>query len=116
LRGTITVTESALASLLGLAAHEVPGVVGMAPSNLREGIQKILGQGQVSEGVVVSGDPSKRLVDVYVVVAFGVSINAVAESVRDRISYAAKTYAGVELSDVRVHVVAVSKEAVRRAK
>jgi uncharacterized alkaline shock family protein YloU len=114
LKGTITVTENALASLLGLAAHEVPGVVGMAPANLREGLQKILGRNQARDGVVVSGEGPRRSVDVYVVVAFGVAIKAVADGVRDRIVYAARTYADVDLDQVRVHVVGVSREAAPR--
>ena len=109
MKGTITVTENALASLLGLAAHEVPGVVGMAPVSLKEGIQKILGRAQARDGVVVVGDGPKRGVDLHVVVAFGTNINAVAEGVRQRVQYAAKAFAGIELDAVRVHVVGVSK-------
>ena len=77
MKGTLTVTENALASLLGLAAHEVPGVVGMAPSNLKEGLQKILGRAQASDGVVVAGEASARTVDVNIVVAFGTNISTV---------------------------------------
>lgn len=109
MKGTITVTENALASLLGLAAHEVPGVVGMAPSNIREGLQKILGRAQARDGVTVTGEGAKRAVDLHVVVAFGTNINAVAENVRERVTYAARNFAGVQLESVRVHVVGVSK-------
>ena len=109
MKGTLTVTENALASLLGLAAHEVPGVVGMAPSNLKEGLQKILGRAQASDGVVVAGEASARTVDVNIVVAFGTNISTVAENVRERIVYTAKTLAGVQLEGVRVHVVGVAK-------
>jgi uncharacterized alkaline shock family protein YloU len=112
MKGTITVTENALASLLGLAAHEVPGVVGMAPSNIREGLQKILGRAQARDGVVVAGELHKRTVDLHIVIAFGTNVNAVAENVRERVNYAAKTFAGVELESVKVHVVGVSKDSV----
>jgi uncharacterized alkaline shock family protein YloU len=108
-KGNINVTENALASLLGLAAHEVPGVVGMAPASLKEGIQKILGQPQSRDGVVVSGEGSKRNVEVYVVVAFGTAIQAVAENVKERISFTAQSLAGIELETVKVHVVGVAK-------
>ena len=112
MKGTLTVTENALASLLGLAAHEVPGVVGMAPSNLKEGLQKILGRAQASDGVIVAGEATARTVDVHIVVAFGTNISTVAENVRERIVYAAKTLAGVHLEGVRVHVVGVAKPSV----
>lgn len=109
MRGAVTVTENALSSLLGLAAHEVPGVVGMAPANVKEGIQKILGQSQARDGVQVSGEGNKRSVEIYIVVAFGTNISAVAENVRERITHAAKSMAGIELEGVRVHVVGVAK-------
>jgi uncharacterized alkaline shock family protein YloU len=115
-KGNITVTENALASLLGLAAHEVPGVVGMAPASLKEGIQKILGQPQSRDGVVVSGEGNTRNVEVYVVVAFGTAIQAVAENVKERIVFAAKSLAGIELETVKVHVVGVAKPGVNGKK
>ena len=41
--------------------------------------------------------------------AYGVNIPAVAESVVERVRYAARTYAGVEVDDVKVHVAGVSR-------
>lgn len=110
-RDRIVVTDSALAKIIGLSAHEVPGVVGMAPASLGEGIRRILGSRQVDEGVVIArGEQDDAAeVDIYVVVAYGVNIPVVADSVRERVRYAAKTYAGVELTKVRVRVAGVSR-------
>lgn len=107
----VLVTDRALAKVVGLSAHEVPGVVGMAPASLGEGIRRILGARQVDEGVVVARheQPDVADVDIHVVVAYGVNIPAVADSIRERVRYAAKTYAGVELDKVRVHVAGVSR-------
>jgi len=108
----VTVADAALAKIIGLSAHEVPGVVGMAPANITEGIRRILGSRQVDEGVVIarSEDGKQADVDMHVVVAYGVNIPVVAESVRDRVKYAAKLYAGVELVKIRVHVAGVSRD------
>ena len=107
----VTVTDEALATLIGLAAHEVPGVVGMAPATIREGLKRILGVRQADEGVVVSRleGEEKANIDLYVVVAYGVNIPVVAESVRERVQYAAQAYAGVEVPQVVVHVAGVSR-------
>ncbi len=110
-RDRVVVTDGALAKIIGLSAHEVPGVVGMAPASLGEGIRRILGTRQVDEGVVIArGDEHDVAeVDIYVVVAYGVNIPVVADSVRERVRYAARTYAGVELEKVRVRVAGVSR-------
>lgn len=109
-KDTINVTDEAMATIIGLAAHEVPGVVGMAPANIREGLKRILGVSQANEGVVIHRqDGSPTTVDIHVVVAYGVNIPAVADSIRERVSYAARTYAGVFIDQVLVHVSGVSR-------
>ena len=107
----VFVTDSALATIVGLAAHEVPGVVGMAPTNLSEGIKRILGVAQADEGVQIDrgDDPSRAAIALHVVVAYGVNIPVVAESIETRVRHASKTYAGVRVTDVRVHVAGVSR-------
>jgi len=112
LKGNITVTEGALAAILGLAAHEVPGVVGMSPAGIRDSISRILGKAEASEGVVVKLDPAapgKYVADLYVVVAFGSRIPTVVDNIGERVQWAAKSLAGADLSAVRVHVVGVSR-------
>jgi len=112
LKGNITVTEGALAAILALAAHEVPGVLGMSPAGLRDSISRILGRSEASEGVVVKPDPAapgKYQADLYVVVAFGSRIPTVVDSIHERLYWAAKSLAGAELSSVRIHVVGVSR-------
>lgn len=105
------VSDDALAVIVGLAAHEVPGVVGMAPTTLGEGLRRILGVSQADEGVAIErgDDPAHANFDLYVVVAYGVNIPIVAESIRDRVIYAARTLAGVEAGEVRIHVAGVSR-------
>ena len=67
-----------------------------------------MGAQQVDEGVEVSrGD--ETTVALYLVVAYGVNIPAVAESVRERVQYAAGTFAGVEVSKVQIHIVGVGR-------
>jgi uncharacterized alkaline shock family protein YloU len=105
----ITVTDAALATLIGLAAHEVPGVIGMSPANIKDGIKRILGVSDADEGVQVAKTTKDTNVDLHVVVAYGVNIPAVADSIRERVQYAAKAYAGVELENVRVHIAGVSR-------
>jgi uncharacterized alkaline shock family protein YloU len=112
-RDLVEVTDGALATIVGLAAHEVPGVVGMAPASLREGLNRMLGASRADEGVEVHRDDrdaaSHATIALHVVVAYGVNIPVVADSVRERVRYAARAYAGVEVKDVKVHIAGVSR-------
>lgn len=107
----IRVADGALASIIGLSAHEVPGVVGMAPASITEGLRRILGARQVDEGVIIEHPrgAGRADVDLHVVVAYGVNIPVVADSIRERVRYAARSLAGIELDEVRVHVAGISR-------
>ncbi len=109
--GSITISEAALASLIGLTAHEIPGVVGMAPANLKEGISRVLGRANVSDGVVIGREKggSAFTADLYIVAAYGVSIPTVARNIVERVEHVVKTLAGIELSATRVHAVGVQR-------
>ena len=107
--GSIQITEAALASLIGLTAHEIPGVVGMAPANLKEGLSRVLGRANVSEGVVIGKEGGKFTADIYVVAAYGVSIPTVARNIVERVEHVTKTYAGIELAAARVHAMGVQR-------
>ncbi|GHF99553.1 hypothetical protein GCM10017783_09530 [Deinococcus piscis] len=123
-KGSIQITDGALASLIGLTAHEIPGVVGMAPVNLKEGITKALGRSQVKDGVTIHrgnkaqarGRKEKPDADapywaeVNVIVAYGVSIPTVAQNIEDRVRHIVRHHAGIDLQEVRVNVVGVSRE------
>ena len=124
-KGSIHITDAALASLIGLTAHEIPGVVGMAPVNLKEGITKALGRSQVKDGVIIhrgaagkgrSDRSAKPAADapywaeLSVIVAYGVNIPMVAQNIEDRVKHVARHYAGTELTKVQVNVVGVSRE------
>ncbi|ACO46730.2 Asp23/Gls24 family envelope stress response protein [Deinococcus deserti] len=107
--GSIHITEAALASLIGLTAHEIPGVVGMAPANLKEGLSRVLGRANASDGVVIGKDNGKFTADLYIVAAYGVSIPTVARNITDRVEHVVRTQAGIELAATRVHAVGVQR-------
>ena len=107
--GTINITEAALASLIGLTAHEIPGVVGMAPANLKEGLSRVLGRANAREGVVIAREGSAYQADLYVVVAYGVSIPTVARNIVERVEHTVRTQAGISLGATRVHAVGVQR-------
>ncbi|SEJ85741.1 Uncharacterized conserved protein YloU, alkaline shock protein (Asp23) family [Deinococcus reticulitermitis] len=107
--GSIQITEAALASLIGLTAHEIPGVVGMAPANLKEGLSRVLGRANASEGVVIGKEGGKFTADLYIVAAYSVNIPNVARNITETVRHVVKAQAGIDLAAIRVHAVGVQR-------
>ena len=96
--GNLHVANDVLADLVGNAAMECYGVVGVA---------KILPASRLRRGVVVSSLEEGVHVDLYIVVEYGTNIATVSRNLIDQVSFALKEYARVPLAGVDVHVMDV---------
>ena len=75
----------------------------MAPANLREGISRVLGRANASDGVLIGKEGGEFSADVFIVAAYGVSIPTVARNIAERVEHVCKTQAAIDLSGIRVH-------------
>ena len=90
--GNLHVANDVLADLVGNAAMECYGVVGVCAPNAADSIAKILPASRLRRGVVVSSLEEGVHVDLYII---------------DQVSFALKEYARVPLAGVDVHVMDV---------
>ena len=102
--GNLHVANDVLADMVGNAALECYGVVGMAAPSAADGIAKILPTSRLRRGIIVDARETGVHVDLYVVVEYGTNINAVSQNLIDRVSFVLKEYAQVPLDGVDVHV------------
>ena len=98
--GNLHVANDVLADLVGNAAMECYGVVGVCAP-------KILPASRLRRGVVVSSLEEGVHVDLYIVVEYGTNIATVSRNLIDQVSFALKEYARVPLAGVDVHVMDV---------
>jgi len=98
--GTISVSESALAEIVGRAAVESYGVVGLAgpswwgrflPGSSTKGVQIVTRDGGVG-------------VDVHVVIERGLNLTEVGAAVRARVVHEIERHTGLHVAGVEVHV------------
>ena len=87
--GKIFVDEDVLAKYAGSAAVECFGVVGMASVNVRDGFVKLL---------------KKLMIELHIIVAYEVSILAVAQNLVDNVKYKVEEYTGMEVGKITVCV------------
>ena len=102
--GMLHVANDVLADMVGNAALECYGVVGMAAPTAADGIAKILPASRLRRGIVVDSREAGIHVDLYVVVEHGTNINTVCQNLIDRVSFVLTEYARVPLDGIDVHV------------
>ena len=102
--GIINIDEQVVATLAGLAAIECYGIVGMAAKSATEGFFELARKEHVTRGVKVTIKENKVVVDLFVIVQFGVRISTVAENIIAKVKYNLEKFTGLEVVSVNVHV------------
>ena len=102
--GNLHVANDVLADMVGNAALECYGVVGMVAPTAADGIAKLLPASRLRRGVVVTAADGGVHVELYVIIEYGTNINTVSQNLKDQVSFVLKEYANVPLDGVEVHV------------
>jgi len=102
--GRIEVSPAAVAGLAGAAVFECYGVVGMSRPTLYSGLAEVLQREHFRRGVQVRIVEQKIVVDLYVVLEYGVRISEVAHNIMENVKFRVEKALGVPISEVNVHV------------
>ena len=93
-----------LAKYAGAATAECIGIVGMAAVNVKDGVIKLLKKENAGRGVNVYVVDNRIKVELHIIVAYGVSIRAVAQNVLEHVRYKIETFTGMEVEQINVIV------------
>lgn len=102
--GKLEISNAVLADIVGYAALECYGVVGMTSASPLDTFFGLLPITRLKRGVSVFVDGDVVKVKVFVVVEYGTNITAVSENLREKIEFVLKEYAGVDSVEVSVFV------------
>lgn len=102
--GDITLNSDVIAKYAGVAAVECFGIVGMASLNVKEGIVKLLRMESVSHGVNVTLEDNNVIIDLHIIVAYGVSISAVTDNLIGNVKYNVEDFTGLKVKKINVFV------------
>lgn len=110
--GNILVAKEVVETIAGLAAINCYGLVGMAAQNIQSGLTSILGMESIRKGVVVKDSEEGLVVELNVIVGYGVKIHEVAHNVMQKVAYVLENEAGLPVArvDVNIKGVKVMKE------
>ena len=102
--GRIVIDDDVLGKYAGSAAVECFGVVGMASVNVKDGLVKLLKKDNLKHGVNISLEDEKLKVELHIIVAYGVSILAVAENLIETVKYNLEEFTGLEVGKIIICV------------
>ncbi|MDO4547393.1 MAG: Asp23/Gls24 family envelope stress response protein [Clostridia bacterium] len=102
--GTVTVNEDILLKVAGYSALECYGIVGMASKRTTDGIVQMLGLENLGRGVRIRAEEDRVDVDLYIIVEYGISISAVADSIINTVKYRIEHLTGISVGKVNVSV------------
>jgi uncharacterized alkaline shock family protein YloU len=108
--GRIEVFPSAVAAIAGHAATRCYGISGMAGRGLRDGFAELLRRENVDKGVDVVQTDEGLVVDVYVIVQYGIRITEVAHNLQETVKFEVERSVGVPIVRVNVNVQGVREE------
>ena len=105
--GRIMVTEKAIAEVAGSSALECYGIVDLVPKRLSGRFSDLIRKNNVSHGVKVTTNGDRIFIDLYVVMKYGVSIDAVAQTLKKTVKYDVECFTGMVVDTVNVSVVGI---------
>lgn len=76
----------------------------MAAVNVGDGLVKLLKGDNVSKGVWVNVKDNRLSIDYHVIVAYGVSIMAVSENLRENVKYKLEKFTGMSVDKINIYV------------
>lgn len=107
----VRIADDVVAVIAGIAAMEVEGVASMSGGVVGDIGERLVGKKNFAKGVKVQLGEKEAIVDLYVVVEYGVRIPQVASQVQESVKRAVESMTGLDVVEVNIHVQGVSFQA-----
>lgn len=102
--GEVLIDTEVIANYAGSTAVECFGIVGMAAVNMKDGFVKLLKRDSLTHGISVNIIENKLILDFHVIVAYGVSMSAVADNLISNVKYKVEEFTGMEVEKINIFV------------
>lgn len=102
--GVIEVSQDYFSNLIGYAASSCYGVVGMALSSTAQGVASFFGRTKLDRGVKVRSVGDRLVIDLHIIVTYGVNITAIVKSIINKVRYTVEEATGLRVENVNVFI------------
>jgi len=76
-------------------------------NNLKNSICNLFKKQPYSKGIIINSKDNRIYIDIYCILKYGISISAVAESLKKTVKYTVEDFTGMIVDTVNVHVVGI---------
>lgn len=109
--GLIEVTPEYFNEIIGDAVSSCFGVAGMGHASARQGVRATLRRRQfMDQGVRVYRDGNGLMVDLHIIVTYGLNISAIVRSIINKVCYTVEESTGLSVRRVNVFVDGMLRE------
>lgn len=105
--GNISISDNCIKVVAGYAALDCYGVVDLVSRSIIDSAKETFKKESYSKGIKINHIDNRIFIDVYCLLKYGVSISAVAESLRKAVKYSVENFTGMLVDAVNIHVVGV---------
>ncbi len=102
--GEIQINPEVIATYAGMTAVECFGIVGMAAISMRDGLVRLLKKESLTHGINVEIDENRITLDFHVIVAYGISISAVADNLIENVKYKVEEFTGMNVDKINIYL------------
>lgn len=106
--GVIVVDENVIANIVSAEARNCFGIAGMTSKNVKEEIWSLFRQTDNDRGVEVRCENNEIMIDLHIMVSYGVNIPAITDSIVHKITYTVEEATGFPVCGVNVFVDSVN--------
>ncbi len=100
--GSINISDAVFANIVGHVANSCYGVVGMAAKSAGDGIVSLLKKNHYEKGVKVITEGDGLIVQMHIVVLYGVNLPAVTRSISKEVKYNVEQMTGFPVKKVNI--------------
>lgn len=104
--GVIAISQNYFANLIGFAASSCFGVAEMANSDAVQGLKTMFSKhgDYADKGVRVRNVDGGLVVDIHIIVTYGLNISAIVKSIINKVRYTVEEATGLQVRKVNVYV------------
>lgn len=104
--GVTTLNQHYFSDLIGRTVTSCFGVAGMANSGASQNIRQFFFRknNYIDQGVSVSAVGDELSIDLHIIVTYGVNIQAIVDSIKNKVGYAVEQATGLKVKSINVFV------------